>query len=303
MNREEEHWLRSMAATIRKLLSSDRDDIAEISRHIWEGNDYLLSVVDDWFKDRNCHFYGVEENGHIVAVGNLRLLEDGQTGWMEGLRVHPEHRGKGFANEITRYLTKEAEHLGVKRIRYTTSDRNEASLKLAKMSGLSEISKMAVFWTENPKQIPPIGNYPPIEKVTPAKAYGLLQASSNIIPYGILTYDWKALDNTLQNLKEIGKTHDFYVALRKAKIDSLSFGYTRWEPDHVQWSFTVYSFGQDGFLSQLSHNVATALKHGFNSIGCVFETRFEKTLNELDWGSAEHWAGHLVLFEKQMHSK
>ena len=303
MNREEEHWLRSMPVTIRKLLSSDRDDIAEISRHIWEGNDYLLSVVDDWFKDRNCHFYGVEENGHVVAVGNLRLLEDGRTGWMEGLRVHPEHRGKGFANEITVYLTKEAERLGVERIRYTTSDRNEASLKLAKMAGLSEISKMSVFWTENPKQIPPIGNYPPIEKVSPAKAYGLLQASSSIIPYGILTYDWKALDNTLQNLNEIGKTHDFYVALRKAKIDSLSFGYPRQEPDHAQWSFTVYSFGQDGFLSQLSHNVAMALKHGFTSIGCVFETRFEKTLNELDWGTAEHWAGHLVLFEKQMHSK
>src|SRR4030067_1479977 len=106
MNREEEHWLRFMPATIRKLLSSDRDDIAEISRHIWEGNDYLLSVVDDWLKDRNCHFYGVEENSHIVAVGNLRLLEDGRTGWMEGLRVHPEQRGKGFAKEKTTHTTK-----------------------------------------------------------------------------------------------------------------------------------------------------------------------------------------------------
>lgn len=303
MIREEEHWLRSMPVTIRKLLRSDLDDIAEISRHIWEGNDYLPSVVDDWLKDPNCHFYGVEENGHVVSVGNLRLLEDGRTGWMEGLRVHPEHRGKGFANEITTYLTKKAERLGVERIRYTTSDRNEASLKLAKMAGLSESSKMAVFWTENPKQIPPIRNYPPIEKVTPAKAYSLLQARPSIIPYGILTYDWKALDNTLENIEEIGKTHDFYAALRKVKIDSLSFGYPRQGPDHVQWSFSVYSAGQDGFLSQLSYNVATALKHGFNSIGCVYETRFEKILNELDWGSAEHWTGHLVLFEKQMHSK
>ena len=40
-----------MCAEIKRVLASDREDILEISRHIWEGHDYLPSVFDDWVKD------------------------------------------------------------------------------------------------------------------------------------------------------------------------------------------------------------------------------------------------------------
>ena len=56
-----------MTAKIRRLQGSDRNDIIEISRHVWEGHDYLPSVADQWLQDPNSHFYGVEVQGHIVA--------------------------------------------------------------------------------------------------------------------------------------------------------------------------------------------------------------------------------------------
>lgn len=289
-----------MVPTIRRLLNSDRNDIIEISRHIWEGHDYLSSVVDQWLQDPNCHFYGIEADGRIMAVGNLRLVEDGRTGWMEGLRVHPEYRGQGHANELTQYLVRKAGCIGVQRLRYTTSNRNEASLKLAKMAGFSKVLEMAVFWHLKPKPLPQFGDYPPIQKRSPERACDLLQNNPHIVPHGILTYDWKALDNTCQNLGEIGKTHEFYVALRKKNVDALSFGYPRQEPNQVWWSFTVYAAGSSGFLSQLSYNVTVALKRGLSSIVCTFETKFEETLNKVDLGCEEHWGTHLVLLEKQM---
>ena len=110
-----------MSPRIRKVLTSDLDEILEISQHIWEGHDYLPFVIKDWLKDPNSHTYGIDVNNRIVAVANLRVIEEGRTGWMEGLRVHPDHTGKGYANILTEHIIKKAKTLNVHRIRYTTS--------------------------------------------------------------------------------------------------------------------------------------------------------------------------------------
>jgi hypothetical protein len=229
-----------------------------------------------------------------------RLIEDGRIGWMEGLWVHPEYRGRGFANDITRHIVKTAQHLGVERLRYTTSDENAASLKLAKMAGFSRILRMSVLWYHNPKPISTPADYPSIQKRSPERACELLRTNPRIIPRGILVYDWKALDNTCQNLEEIGKTHTFYIALKRRRADSLSLGRCGQEPNEPFWSFTIYATDSCGFLSQLSHNIAAALKNGLNAIACTHETRFEKIIDKVELGSEEHQKTHVVLFEKQM---
>jgi N-acetylglutamate synthase-like GNAT family acetyltransferase len=288
-----------MVFQIRKLRPSDRVDITEISRHVWEGRDYLPGVAEEWLKDKNCYFYGVVCDGHVVAVGNLRLLENGRTGWMEGLRVHPDCRGKGYANEITRYLVRKAEELGVRRLRYTTGDENVASLKLADMAGFSRLLEMSVLWSVNPKTAPRVGDYYAVEKTTPAGIYELLQADPGIVPRGILVYDWKAVDSELKNLEEIGKTHGFYVALNSGKIDSFSFGHLRQEFNRT-WSFTMYARDSVGFLAQLSYNLRSALKQGCNLIMFTFDKRFEESVEQVNLQSDEQDLGHLVLFEKQI---
>lgn len=293
----EEVSLNAMAVKIRKLRQSDRADIAEISRHVWEGHDYLPSVAEGWLKDKNCHFYGIVTDDHVVAVGNLHVLERGRTGWMEGLRVHPDYRGKGYANEITRYLVRKAEDLGVRRLRYTTSDENAASLNLAKMVGFSRLLEMVVLWSTNPKTVPPFKGYYPIEKTTPARTYELLQTNPSIVPRGILIYDWKAVDSELQNLEEIGKTHEFYVALKNGKIDSFSFGHLRQEFNKT-WSFTTYARDSAGVLAQLSYSLTNAMKLGCNWIMFTFDKRFEEAAKQVDLQSEEQDLGHLVLLEK-----
>ena len=292
-----------MNTVIRRLRTSDREDIAEISRNIWEGHDYLLSVVDEWLQDTTSHFYGVEVDGHIVAVGNLRLIEDGRTGWMEGLRVHPEYRGKGLANKITMHFVSEAEKLGVQRLRYTTSTENAASVNIARMAGFSRILEMAVIWLHNIKPAPKLPDYRRIQRLSPGKICSLLQNSPPNVPPAILTYDWKALDCNCQNLTEIAKTHQFFIALKEGRTDSFSFGHTRHAQNSSSWSFTAYATDSTGFLSQLSHNAALTLKHGLNSTACTFDTRFEKALNEIKFGPEEREGTHLVLFERRLHTK
>jgi N-acetylglutamate synthase-like GNAT family acetyltransferase len=289
-----------MAATVRRLRNSDRDDIDEISRNIWEGHDYLPSVVGEWLQDPNSHFYGVEVDRHIVAVGNLRLVEGGRTGWMEGLRVHPHYRGRGFANEITRRLVEEAEKLRLARLRYTTSTQNAASVRIARNTGFSNILEMTVVWQHNITRLPKPSEYLRIQKRSPERICSLLQTKPPIVPRGILVYDWKALDCSCQNLAEIGDTHEFFIASKEGRVDSFSFGHRRQGPNSSPWSFTAYASDSAGFLSQMSHNLALALKRGLSSVACTFETRFEKALNDVNLGSEEREGTHLVLFEKRI---
>lgn len=286
-----------MTAAIRRLREEDMDDILEISRHVWEGHDYLPSVADEWLHDPSCNFYGVEVDDHIVAVGNLRVLEDGKTGWLEGLRVHPERRGKGFANDITMFFVQKAASLRLQRLRYTTSTENAASLKLAKTAGFKKVLRMAVLWHENPKLIPRAHSYPPIKKQTPKRICNLLETNPHLVPRGILFYDWKAVDITCSGVGSINKAHEFYLAFKDKRVDSLSLGSSSQNSKQIWRGFTIYATDSDGFISQLSYNLAMASKQGQASISCTFETKFEKSLDQLDLGEGRDGT-HLVLLEK-----
>jgi ribosomal protein S18 acetylase RimI-like enzyme len=140
-----------MPVKIRRLRFSDRDDVLEISSHVWEGHDYVPSVFEQWLKDRNSYFCGVEVDSRVVAFGNLRLIENKRTGWMEGLRVHPDFRGRGYANDLTRFLVRKGEKLRADRLRYTTGENNVASLKLASNAGFSRLLDKTVFWCMRPE--------------------------------------------------------------------------------------------------------------------------------------------------------
>jgi hypothetical protein len=218
---------------------------------------------------------------------------------MEGLRVHPDFRGRGYANEMTRFLVRKAEDLGIERLRYTTGENNAASLKLAAMAGFQRLLEMAVFWCVNPKKAPRSGDYLPIAEAKPERASELLRTNTSLVPHGVLIYDWRAIDSTWENFEEIGRTHGFFVALKEGKLDSISIGGSRQDLEKT-WQFTVYAGDSAGFLAQLSFNMTRALELGSHSVMITFGKEFEETRQQVDFGCQELDTGHLVLLEKQV---
>lgn len=77
----------------------DRPFIEEIARLTWGGGgeDYLARVFDEWLGD---NFYVLELDGKVVGTAKLTLLP-GEVGWLEGLRVHRDYRGKGYGGCFT----------------------------------------------------------------------------------------------------------------------------------------------------------------------------------------------------------
>lgn len=88
----------------RKLTHDDYEDIADLSKDIWEGTDYLPKVFHKWVDDKGIFLGAIDsDRNKVAAVAKLSMLSDG-SGWLEGLRVHIDYRGQKLAKKITEQL-------------------------------------------------------------------------------------------------------------------------------------------------------------------------------------------------------
>jgi GNAT superfamily N-acetyltransferase len=290
-------------ARVRRILVSDRDDILEISSKIWGGHDYLPSAIDEWLADPTCHTYGVEAEGHIVAIGNLRLVDRGKTGWMEGLRVHADHRKKGYAKMLTQHFLSLGEDLGVKRLRYTTGSNNRASIKLANMAGFKQLFKMGIFWHENLKAIVKTTRIrTTVRETTVSEVKEIQENNPDLVPNNVLIYDWKAVEGTVAGLRQIGKDHMFYVRNNTEDPKSFSFGHARIDLESKLWSFTFYGSDAREFAAHFKNHLKMALEIGLDATVCTASTRFEKAFKTQHM-PRPRWKMQLMMFEKQMNGK
>ena len=88
---------------VRPAARSDREAVFEISATVWDGHDYLPKVWDIWLqesKDQGFLLVG-EVDEKVVAVQHTAIQPMG-VAWMEGIRVHPDYRQRGFAAELLR---------------------------------------------------------------------------------------------------------------------------------------------------------------------------------------------------------
>ena len=77
----------------------DTSAVLAMSSLIWEGEDYLHYVWQDWLNDREGLLLVAEYAGKIVGTAKLTRLAE-HSWWLEGMRVHPEYEGHGFATHI-----------------------------------------------------------------------------------------------------------------------------------------------------------------------------------------------------------
>lgn len=283
---------------IRPLRESDREDVLEIAKHTWDGHDYVPYFFDTWLKDENSHPLGIEIDGHIIALANLRVIDNGQTGWMEALRVHPEHRGKGLAATLTQYVVHVAQNIPVKRIRYTTAVGNMTSLHLGDTVGMKRKFNLAVHWQENPAEISWRSSQRPIIEVPANEVYQDL-IDSKLLPFNIIIYDWKAIDATIDGLAKVAAFAKFWIQKQAGKITSFSLGFPRDEKSGSQWNFTIYAADVTGFLDHLSHHIHMASDSGCTTIFATFDTFHIETFHSLDWikvseADDEEWAMTLL---------
>jgi GNAT superfamily N-acetyltransferase len=126
--------------TIRPARPADKAAVAELCALIWEGEDYIPEVFGDWVADPRGEFTVVYAGSQLVALGKLTEGAPDEW-WLEGLRVHPDHRGRGLARQLHEYAVDLADRTARGVLRFTTSGSNAPVHALAERSGFRLVSR------------------------------------------------------------------------------------------------------------------------------------------------------------------
>ena len=113
--------------TLRPMRAADRERVAEISRDVWEGHDYLPRVFDEWLGDAGAAFQAAELEGVVVGVQRLRPFAPGLV-WYEGLRVASTHRRQGLARAMLASAIADAREQGFREMRLGTGNADAVPL-------------------------------------------------------------------------------------------------------------------------------------------------------------------------------
>ncbi len=186
-----------MEPVIREARPEDRPSIEEIARITWNGEDYLGRIFDDWIKDGN--FYVLEVDGKVIGTAKLTTLPC-KVGWLEGLRVHPNYRGRSYGKLLHSFMLDLGERLAqegkIEALEFSTYFLNRESISLAKKTGFSIKAKFFVFSarTEDFEPEEP-------ERVEPAMS----DLTLGIIPVG-----WRFVRRSEEALEWIKKNAEVY---------------------------------------------------------------------------------------------
>ncbi|MFX0011038.1 MAG: GNAT family N-acetyltransferase [Candidatus Hermodarchaeota archaeon] len=134
----------------RKLKNSDIPQITEISNEIWEGEDYVPSVINNWLKQKDCLNYGAFDNidkTNLIGFGRVKYYPNG-VAWLEGGRVRPSYQQKGIGRQLIHYALTEAQKTGANIAQYDTSSKNQGSIALARYFGFKRKKEMQILSIE-----------------------------------------------------------------------------------------------------------------------------------------------------------
>jgi len=125
--------------TLRPARPADEAAVNALSGQIWEGEDYVPQRFADWVADDRGQFTVAFDGETLVGFGKLTETTPGEW-WLEGLRVHPEHRGRGIARKLHHYVVDLAIAIGRGVLRFATNGHNEAVHKLARETGFHRVA-------------------------------------------------------------------------------------------------------------------------------------------------------------------
>lgn len=152
------------AIEIRRARASDVDDVVAFTSDSWpdrEGvRDYLPDVIADWIDadDDSRRTLVAETDGTVVGVVQALLLSADEA-WLQGMRTHPDHRGRGVATALTDAALAWAREAGAVVARDMVFSWNGTGLGLSRATGFEPATE---FRWVHPEPDPEAGSALPV---------------------------------------------------------------------------------------------------------------------------------------------
>jgi len=184
---------------IRPARATDKPAVETLCAQVWEGEDYVPEVWDQWLADPRGQLAVAELEGQVVGFAKHSHLA-GDEWWLEGLRVDPAHRRQGIAGRLHTHLVEEARQVGRGALRFGTHSLNEPIHRIAARDGFRRIATYRLY-----KADPlPAADAPPLRRFTgmdTAAAWALIGGSQrHRAARGLYEAAWKWKSLTRERL-------------------------------------------------------------------------------------------------------
>jgi GNAT superfamily N-acetyltransferase len=189
----------------RPALPMDTEEAFALSQLIWEGDDYVPQVWEEWLSDPEGLFAVAEYRGHVVGFGKLTKLSPDEW-WLEGLRVHPDFEGLGIASRVNNYQYEFWLQNGSGVLRLATSSTKEPVKHIAHKFGFQNVGEYTTFEApvstaqEHPSRKT---LFTPVNLTEKNNALDLiLDTAMNWSPYKLLDIGWKWVSPQVRYLED-----------------------------------------------------------------------------------------------------
>ena len=137
-------------ATVRQARADDADAVAAFTSETWSEQgrgDYLADVFPEWVETDgdDQRTFVADAGGEAVGVVQGRLLTESEA-WAQGMRVAPDHRGRGVGTTLTDALLGWARERGASVCRNMVFSWNVAGLGQSRAAGFDPCTEFR--WAE-----------------------------------------------------------------------------------------------------------------------------------------------------------
>jgi GNAT superfamily N-acetyltransferase len=139
-----ESFQKNQPIVCRPALPKDTPDVMELTRTIWEGEDYVPKVWREWLEDFEGLLAVAERAGKVVGTGKLTRFSPGDW-WLEGLRVHPDLQGLGIGSHLHDYLLEYWLRICQGTLRLATASFRLAVHHMAERSGFHKVAEFTSY--------------------------------------------------------------------------------------------------------------------------------------------------------------
>ena len=293
-----------MKLYFRDLTNEDIPAILNISKDIWEGDDYIPDVIERWLNEKDHLAYGTfldKEMKELIGFGRVKMFSNG-VAWLEGGRVKVSHQNKGIGREQLKYAIDYAIKAGARVAQYDTSSRNFGSLSLAKFHGFKEKKRMEVLESKFNEIILKEYDFSDIRKISNEEAKKIYK-KMDIGPGDELNIGWSYIPLTnLEDKNSLWLTNSDAIL---QKIDISSKSLPEKPRENEVW---IVVYGDPIAAPQLiSYTVEHELnKNEINIVAVYCQVEALKTIKEMGFKNP-YWNNEdepiaVVLFEKDLRS-
>jgi GNAT superfamily N-acetyltransferase len=127
--------------TIRPARKSDKDEVLSFCMNTFSWGDYIDRVWDYWYTEENGRLFIAESGGEKIAMSHVAICPEGNSVWLEGIRVRRDHRRSYIATALISKMLDYGRRRGAQQASAIVDITNFASQRMMEKNGFKVVSK------------------------------------------------------------------------------------------------------------------------------------------------------------------